>query len=139
MTSYRKKEKNYNMKKKEIILIQKTIKTCISRIDYYLKTTTQINIQDKPIKELDDILLLSNKLCSYIYLNFETSYSQYALLENVINSTSEQFILLVNAISILDSVASDFKAIQYIKEILLELLDLNKKLTDYLIESEKML
>lgn len=127
------------MKKKEIILIQKTIKTCISRIDYYLKTTTQINIQDKPIKELDDILLLSNKLCSYIYLNFETSYSQYALLENVINSTSEQFILLVNAISILDSVASDFKAIQYIKEILLELLDLNKKLTDYLIESEKML
>ena len=127
------------MKKKEIISIQKTIKTCISRIDYYLKTTTQDNIQDKPIKELDDILLLSNKLCSYIYLNFETSYSQYALLENVINSTSEQFILLVNAISILDSVASDFKAIQYIKEILLELLDLNKKLTDYLIESEKML
>ena len=127
------------MKKKEIISIQKKIKTCISRIDYYLKTTTQNNIQDKPIKELDDILLLSNKLCSYIYLNFETSYSQYTLLENVINNTSELFVLLVNVISIRNSVVSDFKAIQYIKEILLELLDLNKKLTDYLIELEKTL
>lgn len=127
------------MKKKEIISIQKKMKTCIIRIDYYLKTTTQNNIQDKPIKELDDILLLSNKLCSYIYLNFETSYSQYTLLENVINNTSEQFVLLVNVISILNSVVSDFKAIQYIKEILLELLDLNKKLTDYLIELEKTL
>ena len=127
------------MKKKEIISIQKKMKTCIIRIDYYLKTTTHHNIQDKPIKELDDILLLSNKLCSYIYLNFETSYSQYALLENVINNTSEQFVLLVNVISILNSVVSDFKAIQYIKEILLELLDLNKKLTDYLIELEKTL
>lgn len=127
------------MKKKEIISIQKKMKTCIIRIDYYLKTTTQNNIQDQPIKELDDILLLSNKLCSYIYLNFETSYSQYALLENVINNTSEQFVLLVNVISILNSVVSDFKAIQYIKEILLELLDLNKKLTDYLIELEKTL
>ena len=127
------------MKKKKIISIQKKMKTCIIRIDYYLKTTTQNNIQDQPIKELDDILLLSNKLCSYIYLNFETSYSQYALLENVINNTSEQFVLLVNVISILNSVVSDFKAIQYIKEILLELLDLNKKLTDYLIELEKTL
>lgn len=127
------------MKKKEIISIQKKMKTCIIRIDYYLKTTTQNNIQDQPIKELDDILLLSNKLCSYIYLNFETSYSQYTLLENVINNTSEQFVLLVNVISILNSVVSDFKAIQYIKEILLELLDLNKKLTDYLIELEKTL
>ena len=127
------------MKKKEIISIQKKMKTCIIRIDYYLKTTTQNNIQDQPIKELDDILLLSNKLCSYIYLNFETSYSQYALLENVINNTSEQFVLLVNVISILNSVVSDFKAIQYIKEILLELLDFNKKLTDYLIELEKTL
>lgn len=127
------------MKKKEIISIQKKMKTCIIRIDYYLKTNTQNNIQDKPIKELDDILLLSNKLCSYIYLNFETSYSQYTLLENVINNTSEQFVLLVNVISILNSVVSDFKAIQYIKEILLELLDLNKKLTDYLIELEKTL
>ena len=129
----------YFLINKEIISIQKKMKTCIIRIDYYLKTTTQNNIQDKPIKELDDILLLSNKLCSYIYLNFETSYSQYALLENVINNTSEQFVLLVNVISILNSVVSDFKAIQYIKEILLELLDLNKKLTDYLIELEKTL
>ena len=117
------------MKKKEIISIQKTIKTCISRIDYYLKTTTQDNIQDKPIKELDDILLLSNKLCSYIYLNFETSYSQYALLENVINNTSEQFVLLVNVISILNSVDLDSKAILYIKQTLLEVIALNKNLT----------
>ena len=67
--------KKYNMKKKEIISIQKTIKTCISRIDYYLKTTTQDNIQDKPIKELDDILLLSNKLCVLfimVHINLKT-------------------------------------------------------------------